>query len=227
MRFVITLARDTRGATGAEYALALALVTVVGAGAWTSLGNSVEVKVDCAARAITGSASSGPCVAGAVVVPSPDGTSPAAVQEPIGNPSSFEDELHQALEVARRDFEALAGDDGRITRESLEAALTNDDPAVRETAQFLLDHPAAFSALDVGAGRGDVDGEISQDDFAGFQERASEESTFEILADTGAGRGDQDGKISKDDLEAIASDETLPIEIRQEAATRLERGDYD
>lgn len=123
-----------------------------------------------------------------------------------------------ATDALLENFDALPTTDGRLTVGDLEAILADPDPAlpsdVRAAAAFLLSSPVSRHALDVGAGRNNVDGRISRDDLVGIQEQlANGTSLYELLADTAAGRGGRDGYISQDDVDALQTDPGVPADV--------------
>lgn len=116
--------------------------------------------------------------------------------------------------------------DGHVTNETLEQILADPDaslPAdVRAAAAFLLSSDVSRHAVDVGAGRGRVDGAISERDLEGIREQlASGVDPFELFADTANGRGGRDEHISSDDLRAVVQDPGVPPDVRVRAFLQL------
>ncbi len=117
-------------------------------------------------------------------------------------------------------------EDGHISNETLEQILAAPDaslpPDVRAAAAFLLSSDVSRQAVDVGAGRGDVDGKISREDLEGIEQQLADGvEPFELLADTANGRGGRDHHISDDDLRALVSDPGVPDAVRVRAAVQL------
>lgn len=157
-----------------------------------------------------------------------------------------------AATVLRTHFDAAAGGDRFIEEDDLRALAGDDEapPMLRAAADYLLEERAARSAIDTGAGRGDVDGRISTEDLEGtigatagisgagwgsptegvsgavdtVGEAGAVLRRYEFLADTAAGRGDRDGHVSDDDLRAITENEALPPELRDAARVLLGEG---
>jgi hypothetical protein len=156
--------------------------------------------------------------------------------------------LDQALSPLTENFERIAGENGRISEDELRAALVDPsyDQVTHAAIAHLLSSRAAYSAVDVGAGRGEVDGDISLNDLTGAEEarsaaggysgatdgvegavdtREEAERVLErylALADTAAGRGESDGHVSDNDLEALASDPGATPELRAAARYLLQ-----
>ncbi len=135
-------------------------------------------------------------------------------------------------------FEAIAGGDGRITRDDLERVLRDPHASVelQAAAAWALSSPVWFHALDVGSGRGEVDGKISQADAQGFvvaagklpargsagapQTREQADAIvrrYLLIADTAAGKHTRDGKVGTDDLRALVADVGTPPALRAAA----------
>lgn len=139
-------------------------------------------------------------------------------------------------------FEALSGGDDHITTEDLENAATDETltEAQRAEAAFLLESTSFRHALDVGAGKGEVDGKISREDVEGMSTELSvqdwsgptigldgavdseEEAMavldrYGVLADTADGEGGRNGHVSDDDVAALLQDPNLPPELRSAA----------
>lgn len=153
-------------------------------------------------------------------------------------------ELTRATRTLRDNFDVFAGGDGHITTDDLRRIRDSRDPSVtqemRDRARYLLDHPIARNALDVGAGSGDVDGKISRDDLDGasaelrgidwsgptigvsgtIDSTGEARATFEryrFLTDTAAGKGGRNGHFSNDDIDALLEDDSLPEDLRAAA----------
>ncbi len=143
-------------------------------------------------------------------------------------------ELRQATETLLKHYDRviegrsfldrLAADGDRINRRDLERLLANPDPSIpqelRDAAQFLLDSEVSRNFLDLGAGKGRVDGNISREDLQRALETIDSGAYYDELLDTAAGRGGwlfgdaRDGKISKDDIEAALKDPKVPAEVK-------------
>lgn len=156
--------------------------------------------------------------------------------------------LDQALTPLTENYDQIAGDDGRITVGDLEAALVDPayDQETHAAIAYLLSSRTAYSAVDVGADRGDLDGEISlmdlldaealREEAGGYSGPTSgiegeidsrEEAErvlerYQVLADTAAGRGGRDGHVSDADLRALISDPGVPPELRAAAQYLLD-----
>lgn len=147
------------------------------------------------------------------------------------------------------DFDRFSGGDDRITTSDLEGVLHDPSSTAeqRAAAAFYLSNPTYLSALDLGAGRGKVDGKISREDVEGFEQQmgqagwtgATEGVTgtvntqaeadavmerYAALADSAAGRGGRDGNVSDDDLRALIAAPGIPEELKAAARYMLEHG---
>jgi len=242
-----SLIGDRAGASTVEQVIVIALVALGALGAFAALGDGVEEQVTCAAGAIGGAGS--PCAPAASSVAGgvPHAARPidhdgARARDARGGPrdgagdrsaeagaatgalsdemAGYQRDLDDAVRAIEADFEAFSGGDDRITTSDLERDRSSDDPDVSAAAATLLDDPAASNALDVGSGRGEVDGEISRADVAGFAWTMQEGDLVEALADTASGRGGRDHRVSRDDLLALASNEHVPDDIRLSAHAR-------
>jgi Flp pilus assembly pilin Flp len=145
-------------------------------------------------------------------------------------------------------FDEVSNGGRTFDREDLERIA--DDPSapdeLREAARYLLDHETVRNAVDVGAGRGSVDGDISREDLEGalddlaaldegdatagihgeldtLEEARSVLDHYDVLTDTASGGGGRDGFASVEDLIAIVEDESLPPELRLAALIVLEQ----
>ncbi|MCB9650989.1 MAG: hypothetical protein H6730_31030 [Deltaproteobacteria bacterium] len=132
----------------------------------------------------------------------------------------------QATEALRTNFGDLPTEDGKISTDTLERLLADNDPSipqdVRAAAAFLLSSPVSRNALDVGAGKGKVDGIISLEDLEGMDEAlAGGGNLYDLLGDTAAGRGGRDDHVSEDDLRALLEDPGVPPEVRLQAQVAL------
>ena len=118
-------------------------------------------------------------------------------------------DLEDTAQTTLDHFDQITDGD-TFSRGDLEALLSDPDPAVpqevRAAAAFLLSSDVSHHFLDVGAGRGDVDGDISRDDLTTALADIRSGSYEDLLLDTAAGRGGRDGNISEDDIEAAESD---------------------
>ena len=138
-------------------------------------------------------------------------------------------EVHVLVVDAIAHFRQLAGEDDEITRAELER-LSRGPGAVGELARELLRHRSLLRALDIGAGRGEVDGKISQADVDETLLRVQRrEDLYDLLADSASGRGGRDEEVSRADLLALADDPSVPASLRararREAASMPEDGD--
>ncbi len=147
------------------------------------------------------------------------------------------------------DFDRFAGGDDRITTSDLEGVLHDPSSTAeqRAAAAFYLSNPTYLSALDLGAGRGRVDGKISREDVEGFEQQMGQAgwtgatdgvtgtvntqaeadavmARYAALADSAAGRGGRDGNVSDDDLRALIAAPGIPEELRAAARWMLENG---
>ena len=108
--------------------------------------------------------------------------------------------------------------DTKISMDDLRAVAENSQgqfPAeVVEAAQFLLSSTAARSFLDVGAGKGDVDGTISREDIDGALVTIEAGGLEQALLDTAAGRGGADGYVGRIDLQAAQTDPGIPQSLK-------------
>ena len=137
---------------------------------------------------------------------------------------SYAARFHDALDLLRDParFDAIAGSDGRITREELISAERGaNDARVRDAAGFLLESAPARNALDVGAGRHDVDGRISLDDVRGLRRdlTSGHRTMAKVLADAARGDGGRDRQWSREDLDALAHVPSVPESVRAWART--------
>lgn len=163
-------------------------------------------------------------------------------------------ELHARFESTTRavadNFALFSGGDDHVTREDLEkmrdGRVAGSTAEMREQARFILESPAYMNALDVGAGKGDVDGKISREDLEGATERLATQDwsgptigvsgaidseaeartvleRYGFLSDTAGGKGGANGHISNDDVRALLADPNIPDDLRQ-AAQFIENG---
>lgn len=117
----------------------------------------------------------------------------------------------------------LGGDN--IRQADLER-IANDPSApqeLREAARFLLDSDVSRNFLDVGAGKGSVDGRISREDLEAALETIGSGAYYDELLDTAAGKGGswnpfaqgtRDGEIGQSDIEAALDDPGVPLEVK-------------
>lgn len=155
--------------------------------------------------------------------------------------SDFETRLAETSQHVADNFEQYSGGDDRLTREDLEKIQNGDVEAsaeVRAHADYLLASPTAFNALDVGAGRGEVNNDIRQHDAQGLatmidsaqiaapevhgqinspSEALEVLNSYGYLADTAGGRGGRNGHIGNDDVQAILQDPHVPEDLQQAA----------
>jgi len=216
------LRNQTRGGTLVEILIVICCVALLALGGFRLFGQQVkqtaERTADCVAslQGCDGqqgaNADADAPVSSTTPLPRSTAESPAA---------AYEERLRSSLATLQSSFDTIARGDGRIDEDDLEAALQSSDPAIRDAAAFLLDNDSARHAVDVGAGRGDVDGEISLDDVRGLNGQLNDSSLATLLADTADGEGGRDGNVSRDDLEALAADQGAPPEIRAWAEARL------
>ncbi|WP_132999326.1 hypothetical protein [Luteimonas arsenica] len=104
--------------------------------------------------------------------------------------------------------------------------IANDPSApqeLREAARFLLDSDVSRNFLDVGAGKGSVDGRISREDLEAALETIGSGAYYDELLDTAAGKGGswnpfvqgaRDGEIGPSDIEAALNDPGVPLEVK-------------
>lgn len=116
--------------------------------------------------------------------------------------------------------------DSTITRGDLEAIVANPDPSIpqelRDAAQFLLDSDVSRNFLDVGAGKGDIDGVISREDIDAALKTIGSGTYTDELLDTAAGNGGEwnpfagarDGNVGEADIRAALLDPGVPEELK-------------
>jgi Flp pilus assembly pilin Flp len=216
-----SLRADARGATLVEYIMLVGLVAMVVLAGFRAFGGTVDGKVERQAACVA--TLGGECAGqdqGAYDPALPAGT-PATAPAPVSEAAAYEQRLRDSLATLDTHFDEIAGDDDRIDEDDLQDARSSSDPDVRDAAAFLLESSSARHALDVGAGRGDVDGDISLDDVRGLSDTLDDASVASLLADTANGEGGRDGDISRDDLAALAADPGAPPETRAWAEARL------
>lgn len=104
--------------------------------------------------------------------------------------------------------------------------IANDPGApqdLRDAARFLLDSDVSRNFLDVGAGKGSVDGKISREDLEAALETIGSGSYYDELLDTAAGKGGswnpfaqgtRDGEIGQADIDAALDDPGVPLEVK-------------
>jgi hypothetical protein len=94
---------------------------------------------------------------------------------------------------------------------------------LRDAAQLLLDSEASRNFLDVGAGKGGVDGRISREDLEAARDTLASGAYVDDLLDTAAGRGGswnpfvqgaRDGEIGQSDIAAALDDPGVPVEVK-------------
>lgn len=121
-----------------------------------------------------------------------------------------------AFDTARQNNPGKA--DGKISENDLKTVAENREGRFTDeqqaAAQFLLDSEASYSFLDVGAGRGRVDGTISRADIDAALETLESGSYYDELLDTAAGRGRRDEYVSNNDVVAALSDPGVPSEVK-------------
>lgn len=132
----------------------------------------------------------------------------------------------KTTQVLDRDFSvfdtAKQGDpgkaDGKISQEDLQAVVDNVDnkftPEQRQAAQSALDSLAVRSFLDLGAGKGSVDGTISRNDVSGAMDTIKSGDYPQALLDSAAGRGGRDETVSSEDVVAALNDPGVPQQIK-------------
>lgn len=167
-------------------------------------------------------------------------------------------QLHQKFEATtaflanEENFEVLSGGDDHITKEDLERVRDGDVEATdaqRDHARFVLASPSFRNALDIGAGRGDVDDKISRDDVDAVRTELSESDwsgptigvdgaidskaearivleRYGLLSDAAAGKGSKNGHFSEDDAAALLDDPNIPADLRA-AARFIVDGEID
>jgi hypothetical protein len=125
--------------------------------------------------------------------------------------------VEQAAETTLAHFDQITDGD-TFSTDDLERLLSDPDPSipqeVRAAAAYLLSSDVSRNFLDVGAGRDDVDGDVSREDLTGALDTIAGGSYYDELLDTAAGRGGRDGDISERDLEAARNDPGLPPLLR-------------
>jgi len=210
---------DERGANLVEYMVIVGCVALLALGGWARFGHAVEEKITAQAACVTSFAGCDGDAAGATPA-STSGAEPTEQGETQA-PLTYPEQVAQSLQTLGDHYTPIAGDDGTIDEDDLEAALQSADPAVRDAAQFFLDNSSALHALDVGRGEGDVDGHISREDIAGLQEALASGQLETILADTANGEGGRDGEIARDDLQALIDDPGIPPELQAWAVEQL------
>lgn len=112
--------------------------------------------------------------------------------------------------------------DSEISTDDLQAVADNRDnrfsPQEVEAAKFLLESQSARSFLDVGAGKGHVDGIISREDVTGAQLKIDSGGLDKALLDTANGRGGADGYVGNDDIVAALRDPGIPQGLKDALA---------
>jgi len=226
-----SLASSVVGASAIEYTLALALVSLAALGAFMSVGDAIEVEVDCVAAAVAGGAA-GPCtpsaVAGAAGSRSTRGRheSLAAAPAPQSDLESTKATIAASVGALWNAFDEVAGGDDVVSMDELaEHARRHPSSEAAEAYRALAAHPGVRYALDVGAGRGSVDGKISREDMQRFNADvrfAGDGELYDLLADTASGEGGRDHYVSGDDARAVLGDPIANRSMQSHAEYRLE-----
>lgn len=130
----------------------------------------------------------------------------------------------EAIAVLDRDFDTFdtaakgGSTDGKVSQDDLQAVADNEGDRFTEeqqqAAQLLIDSPTYRNFVDVGAGRGNVDGTISREDVDGAVDTIATGTYQDELLDTAAGKGGRDGKVGNDDVVAALSDPAVPQETK-------------
>lgn len=119
----------------------------------------------------------------------------------------------------------LLGAHGKITVFDLQRIANSTDPSVpqdlKQAARLLLESPVGRHFLDVGAGKGSVDGVISRQDLEAALRSEDSPLFAYLLLDTAAGIGGRDGVVSDKDLAAALKDPGVPPEIRKQIVAQL------
>lgn len=121
---------------------------------------------------------------------------------PLQGPTATPIDLPNSAEILLAEFDRVADGDGYITVDHLRR-IRDDASAgleLRMAAEFVLGSKAARSYLDVGQGKGSVDGNISRGDLERAVEKLADGDYLDDLLDTASGRGGRDGNISDDDI---------------------------
>ncbi|MEH6420070.1 hypothetical protein [Pseudomonas sp. CGJS7] len=117
--------------------------------------------------------------------------------------------------------------DQKISQDDLQVVADNSDGRFSaeevEAAKFLIGSDAARGALDVGAGKGWVDGTISRKDLDATLSSIKDGSFERRILDTAAGRGGADGNISADDIDAALKDPGVPQSLK-DAVSLMRQG---
>lgn len=139
---------------------------------------------------------------------------------PLQGPGVAAVDLPGSAQVLLDNFDVVADGDKYITVAHLRQV--RDDPAasleLRMAAEFVLGSRAARSYLDVGQGKGSVDGNISRADLEGAVDGLASGDYLDDLLDTASGRGKRDGNISEQDLASALVDPALTAGQREAAA---------
>ncbi|HST44432.1 MAG TPA: hypothetical protein VLK29_04315 [Luteimonas sp.] len=94
---------------------------------------------------------------------------------------------------------------------------------LRDAAQLLLDSESSRNFLDVGAGKGGIDGRISREDLEAARATLASGNYVDELLDTAAGQGGswnpfvqgaRDGEIGQADIDAALQDAGVPLEVK-------------
>ncbi len=122
-------------------------------------------------------------------------------------------------------LDRLLGRGGGISKSDLERLTTAPDPStprdLQDAARFLLDSNVSRHFLDLGAGKGRVDGNISHEDLRGALDTIDSGAYYDELLDTAAGQGGwrfwsdaRDGHVSRQDVEAALADPGVPKQLK-------------
>lgn len=145
----------------------------------------------------------------------PTGLPGPVAKKPMDLPEATRILLENYDQVAgKHPFDIFFGAGHKITRNDLQMIVDSKDPAVsqelRDAAKFVLGSPVSRHFLDVGAGKGSVDGVISKEDLQSALTTMKAGPYSYRLLDTAAGKGSRDGTISKEDMAAALKDPNFP-----------------
>lgn len=136
-------------------------------------------------------------------------------KKPMDLPEATRILLENYDQVAgKHSFDIFFGAGHKISRNDLQMIADSKDPAVsqelRDAAKFVLGSPVSRNFLDVGAGKGSVDGVISKEDLQSALTTMQSGPYSYRLLDTAAGKGSRDGTVSKEDMAAALKDPSFP-----------------
>ena len=155
----------------------------------------------------------------------PDAAAPASCK-----PASLRDATQTLLNNfdkivdGRKGLDRWFSDPSTLNRGDLERLVTDPDPSIpqdlRDAAQLILDSKVDENFLDLGAGKGGFDGQISREDLQSALKAIDSGHYYEQLLDTAAGRGGgwfspaRDGYVSADDIKAALEDPGVPPALK-------------